>query len=121
MHKEYKPNGKSVHADFWGIDPELLDDLPFLKALCKLAIKKCGATLVREPQYKKFEPSGVTVLCMLEESHLSIHTYPFYGFAAIDIFTCGLHTNPDKAIEFIANILQPTEVNKQEFLRGIWQ
>lgn len=121
MNKEYKPNGKSVHADLWGIDPVLLDDLVFLKSLCKLTIKKSGATLVREPQYKKFEPNGVTVLCMLEESHLSIHTYPQYSFVAIDIFTCGSHTNPNKAIEFITKILQPTKINKQEFLRGIWQ
>ncbi len=48
-----------------------------------------------------FEPQGVTGLALLAESHISIHTWPESGYAAVDVFTCGDHTMPEKACEVI--------------------
>ena len=48
-----------------------------------------------------FKPQGVTGLALLAESHISIHTWPEIGYAAIDVFTCGDHTMPEKACKLL--------------------
>ncbi len=52
----------------------------------------------------KFEPMGVTSLVMLSESHISIHTWPEYGFGSIDILTCSGRLNKKKVIELITDL-----------------
>ncbi len=60
---------------------------------------------------KEFHPHGVTVLVLLSESHLSIHTYPEKNFAAIDCYTCGTTVEPQIAIDYIVSILKPNEMH----------
>ena len=50
-----------------------------------------------------FKPQGVTGLALLAESHISIHTWPEIGYAAIDVFTCGDHTMPEKACKLLCD------------------
>ena len=49
----------------------------------------------------QFEPQGVTALALLAESHMSIHTWPENGYAAIDVFTCGRTATPEAACAFL--------------------
>ena len=77
-------------------NPDLLDDEEFVKKALTEAASAAGATLLNLVSHK-FEPQGVTALALLAESHISIHTYPEYGYAAVDAFTCGEHTNPESA------------------------
>ena len=70
------------------------------------AAEVCGATVL-SVQSKQFEPQGATVLVMLSESHLSIHTYPERGFAALDCYTCGETVDPQLAIDFMVSVLKP--------------
>ena len=65
-----------------------LNDEHFLMDLLENAAEASGASVVKTI-YKKFHPQGVTVLSLLEESHISIHTWPEKGEAAVDVFTCG--------------------------------
>jgi S-adenosylmethionine decarboxylase len=65
-----------------------LDDERCLIDLLENAAVASGATIVQTIS-KKFEPQGVTVLCLLSESHISIHTWPEEGKAAVDVYTCG--------------------------------
>jgi S-adenosylmethionine decarboxylase len=65
-----------------------LDDENCLIDLLENAASASGATVVQTIS-KKFEPQGVTVLCLLSESHISIHTWPEEGKAAVDVYTCG--------------------------------
>jgi S-adenosylmethionine decarboxylase len=99
LEKEYSTEGKSVHADLWGVNKMAINDLPYLVLMSKIAIERSGATLSMEPQVKQFEPNGVTVMCMLEESSFSVHSYPSRGFIAVDCYTCGSHTMPEVAID----------------------
>jgi len=48
-----------------------------------------------------FEPQGVTGFVLLAESHISIHTWPELGYAAVDVYTCGTSTIPEKACEYL--------------------
>lgn len=82
------------------------------------AAEACGATVL-SVQAKQFEPQGATVLVMLSESHLSIHTYPERGFAAIDCYTCGETVDPQLAIDYMVNVLKPTSTYAKKLIRGV--
>jgi S-adenosylmethionine decarboxylase proenzyme len=60
--------------------------------------------------------SGVVVIA---ESHISIHTWPEYGYAAVDFFTCGQSVDPYKAHEYMKEALQSRNAQVQELRRGI--
>lgn len=82
------------------------------------AAEACGATVL-SVQAKQFEPQGATVLVMLSESHLSIHTYPERGFAAIDCYTCGETVDPQLAIDYMVSVLKPKNTYAKKLIRGV--
>jgi S-adenosylmethionine decarboxylase len=81
------------------------------------AAKSAHMTILGEESHK-FSPQGFTGLLLLSESHISIHTYPERGYAAIDVFTCGGGRTQD-AITFLKEALQPERVNHMVVRRGI--
>ena len=60
----------------------------------------------------KFDPQGVTGYALLEESHMSIHTWPENGIAKCDIFCCGDAAEPRKAVEYLHRRFKSKEVRK---------
>jgi S-adenosylmethionine decarboxylase len=80
--------GKHYLLNLYGCSFFLLNDERCLIDLLEHAATSSGATVV-QTIFKKFEPQGVTVICLLSESHISIHTWPEEGKAAIDVYTCG--------------------------------
>ena len=61
--------------------------------------KRCAKQRSMHKIHHRFEPQGVTGLALLAESHISIHTWPESGYAAVDVFTCGDHTMPENACQ----------------------
>ncbi|SMO77887.1 adenosylmethionine decarboxylase [Melghirimyces algeriensis] len=114
---EYSTFGRHVAMDAWGVDFDLLNDAPLLEKHMRAAAKKCGATVLSS-QSKFFEPQGATVLLLLSESHLSIHTYPEKGFAALDCYTCGHDVDPVIAIRYMVDVLKPTQAFEKVMKRG---
>jgi S-adenosylmethionine decarboxylase len=114
---EYKTYGRHVLADVWGVDFERLNDVHFLKEQMIIAAEKSGAKVLGI-ESEQFEPFGATVLILLSESHLSIHTYPEKGFAAIDGYTCGEDVDPEVAVDYLLAILEPNEVHSCKIIRG---
>lgn len=108
--------GAHVLADFWGCQFEKLDDAELLMDSLRQAARKAKMTILGEDSYK-FYPQGFTGLLLLSESHISIHTYPERGYAAIDVYTCGSGMT-QKAIEFLKEVLQPTHVHEMLVRRG---
>ncbi|NDB57872.1 adenosylmethionine decarboxylase [bacterium] len=88
--------GKHCFTEVYECDHKLLDDEEFLKEQIIASINKTELTLVGIYSHK-FNPQGVTVVALLSESHISIHTWPENGSAALDVFTCG-ETNPEIAM-----------------------
>ena len=88
--------GRHVIYEMQDGNPNLLNDEEFVKDALKQAAEDAGATLLSVVSHK-FEPQGVTAVALLSESHISIHTWPEHGYAAVDAFTCGEHTNPETA------------------------
>lgn len=118
MELEYSTFGRHVAVDTWGVEFELLNDAQFLEAQLVEAAEACGAT-VMSVQSKQFEPQGATVLVLLSESHLSIHTYPERGFAAIDCYTCGETVDPQLAIDHLVSVLKPKKTYAKKLIRGL--
>ncbi|MEM9136495.1 MAG: adenosylmethionine decarboxylase [Cyanobacteria bacterium P01_F01_bin.42] len=83
----------------------LLNDQDFVRETLKQAAEVAQSALLGELSHQ-FEPQGVTALVMLAESHISIHTWPETGYAAVDVFTCGESTQPEAACRFIAKTLE---------------
>lgn len=115
---EYSTFGRHVAVDTWGVDYDLLNDADFLQSHLVEAAEACGATVL-SVQAKQFEPQGATVLVLLSESHLSIHTYPERRFAAIDCYTCGDAVDPQLAVEYLVSVLKPDKTYAKKLVRGL--
>ena len=67
----------------------------------------------------KFNPHGVTAIVLIAESHLSVHTWPEHGYAALDIFTCSPTMQPADVVGFLSARLRAGTVQTVEVNRGI--
>jgi S-adenosylmethionine decarboxylase len=112
--------GRHILCEVFGCDPEVLNDTEKVKQLMVDAALAAGAE-VREVAFHKFSPQGVSGVVVISESHLAIHTWPEYGYAALDIFTCGTKVDPWQAFDHIANKFQPERTNAIEIKRGIFE
>ncbi|WP_084448372.1 adenosylmethionine decarboxylase [Desulfovibrio inopinatus] len=99
------PTGIHCILEISGCPFTLLDNETFVKDSIEQASQTALSTLLSLTSHK-FEPQGVTALGLLAESHISIHTWPEQGYAAVDIFTCGETANPQKACKFLVKSFQ---------------
>jgi S-adenosylmethionine decarboxylase len=90
--------------DLYECDQKKLNDKAYILKTIRKAIKAAKSTLLNLSHHK-FDPQGVTAIALLAESHISIHTWPEKGYAAVDCFTCGSHTMPEVACEVIRKML----------------
>jgi adenosylmethionine decarboxylase proenzyme (EC 4.1.1.50) len=105
-------------CELHGISPGLLRDKELLRNVLLRAAEASGSTVVGDYFYKFEGDMGVTGVVVVAESHLSIHTWPEYGYAAVDVFTCGTHTDPWRALELLRDELKPERVEVTEMTRG---
>ena len=92
--------GRHCILELYQCDQAKLNDEAFVRTIITSAAKIAGAKLINLVTHS-FKPQGVTGLALLAESHISIHTWPEIGYAAIDVFTCGDHTMPEKACKLL--------------------
>ena len=95
----------------------LLDDLNFLRDNLIAAALSMGATIVGQT-FHKFSPQGVTGVVAIAESHLCIHTWPEYSYAAVDIFTCGTAFSPREAAKLLIQSFEAKDPSILEIERG---
>lgn len=79
--------GKHIIIDMYNCDIGIINDLDLLQKIIRDTVKCIGSKIVSEG-YKVFSPIGISAFAIISESHISIHTWPEYQFAAIDIFSC---------------------------------
>ena len=108
--------GKHCILELYNCDPAKLDDEAFLRTAITTAAKRAGATLLNLITHR-FDPQGVTGLALLAESHISIHTWPESGYAAVDVFTCGDHTMPERACIVLSEELDAGSYKLKSFRR----
>lgn len=107
------PQGIHIILDCYECDNQLLNDKKALKQILMDAAIKSGAHIV-ETSFHQFYPQGISGVIVISESHFSIHTWPEYKYAAIDIFTCSKEMNINFAIDYIIAHLKS---NRYEIIR----
>ena len=100
-----------------GCNEQLLDDLSRVKSALIDAADEAGATIVGEI-FHEFSPVGVTGVVAIAESHISIHTWPEHGYAAVDVFSCSETFRPHEAARLIVERLGAESHTVQVIERG---
>jgi S-adenosylmethionine decarboxylase len=109
--------GKHVYGNLYNCDPQILSDEERLKQIVVNAAHLGNMMLLDVKSWKIGE--GVTVMAVVLESHITIHTWPEYGFATVDVYSCGKHTDPEKAFDYIAAALKAERVEKGVAMRNL--
>jgi S-adenosylmethionine decarboxylase proenzyme len=111
------PFGKHILAEYSECECTFLDSEPDIRSLMLEAATRSGATVVGDI-FHHFSPQGVTGVVVVAESHLAIHTWPEFGYASVDIFTCGTRVDPWIGFEYIKEKLQSKRWVSKEIARG---
>lgn len=100
-----------------GCDPAVLDDPTVVERAMVEAAERAGATIVSS-SFHHFSPYGVSGVVVIQESHLAIHTWPEYGHAAIDLFTCGDSLDSEKSFSHLESVFRAESHSRLEMSRG---
>ncbi|MDK6027808.1 adenosylmethionine decarboxylase [Ignisphaera sp. 4213-co] len=103
--------GKHVVGNLYNCNPEKLGNMLYLINLVRNAAKVGNMTLLDIKSWKI--GNGVSIVGIVLESHISIHTWPEHNFATVDVYSCGSHTNPEKAFDYIASSLEAQRIEKR--------
>ncbi len=99
-------------------NPSILKDLEKVKNTLISAAKEAKATII-DSSFHEFNPFGISGVVVIAESHLTIHTWPEYGYAAVDIFTCGDVIKPEIAASYLIKQFESKNPSLVEMKRGI--
>ena len=110
--------GRHLIAEYTDCKPGLLNDADFLERCLLEAVRRSGATIVKSI-FHRYAPQGVSGVIVIAESHMSIHTWPEYNYAAVDFFTCGQSVDPYLANEYLKEALGSPNASVTEVARGI--
>ena len=113
-----KALGTHIVCELSGCDAKALTDVDGVRKALISAARESRAT-VMETAFHRFEPQGVSGVVVLAESHISIHTWPETGYAAMDFYTCGDHTDPWLACEYAAKAFDAKTMITTEMKRGV--
>jgi S-adenosylmethionine decarboxylase proenzyme len=108
--------GQHMLIELW--EAELLDDVNAGEDALVATVRATGATLL-DTRMVPFPNGGYSGVCILAESHLTIHTWPEHGYAAIDMFTCGPNMDYDAGLEMLTRHFRPGRIQVQTIERGV--
>lgn len=112
-----KALGKHILVEFYDCDVKILNDTNLIKECMNKAAIESGAEIVSS-NFHNFSPHGVSGVVIIAESHLTIHSWPEYGYAAVDLFTCGDEVDPWKGFEYLKIALKSKKTSTIEMKRG---
>jgi spermidine synthase len=109
--------GRHILVEFLGCSSEILNDVPLIEASMIHAAKEAGATVISS-NFHHFSPFGVSGVVVIQESHLAIHTWPEYRYAAVDLFTCGNSVEPWISFDLLKKAFKAEHGSAIEINRG---
>jgi len=112
--------GRHVLAEFYGCSPEILNNTAQIEEIMVNAALEAGAE-IREVVFHEFTPQGVSGVVVISESHLAIHTWPEFGYAAVDVFTCGTAVDPWVSCYYLKKRFTAERMAAKEIKRGIFE
>ncbi len=104
--------GTHVLGNLRGCPVSKLERVQEVRALLRSVADRAGFKIVGE-SFHQFQPVGVTGVLVLQESHMSIHTWPELGLAAADVFTCGAEGNAEVGFQCLVDAFDPAEVERR--------
>lgn len=110
--------GKHLIIEFHDCDPDVLNDSDSCQTHLLEAVRLSGATVIK-PFFHKFSPHGVSGIVVIAESHFSVHTWPEYGYCAIDVFTCGDEIQAEPAVSYLRRNFKADHFSVMEIKRGL--
>jgi spermidine synthase len=109
--------GRHVLVEFYECSPDILNEVSMIETSMVAAAKEAGATVINST-FHHFSPFGVSGVVVIQESHLAIHTWPEYRYAAVDLFTCGEPVDPWISYKYLKNAFQASHGSSMEISRG---
>lgn len=110
--------GKHIIAEFYDCCSTSINDVEAIEDLFVTVAKDAGATVISS-SFHKFSPHGVSGVVVIAESHLTVHTWPEYGYCAVDIFTCGDRIDNRLCLKELEQALKARSTSVVEMNRGI--
>lgn len=118
MSFKLKTLGRHILIEYYGCDEAIIENNKLIEELMNEAAKRSGATIV-DSVFHYFNPYGVSGAVIIEESHLTIHTWPEYQYASVDVYTCGDSVDPWIAANFLEKEFCARKSESFEIPRGM--
>lgn len=115
-----KALGRQILVEYYNCDSDIINDVEIIESVLLSATRASGATVISH-NFHKFSPHGVSGTVVIAESHIAIHTWPEYGYAAVDIFTCGETIDPWIIQEHLQCAFDSKNVSSMEMKRGLFK
>lgn len=110
--------GRQILVEFYNCNEEIMANPELIEKYMNEAARIANATIVNSV-FHHFNPYGVSGAVIISESHLAIHTWPEYGYAAVDVFTCGSTINPWTAFDYLEKVFEAERSESTEIPRGM--
>jgi len=101
-----------------GCVPKIIGNIEKVQQILVKAADIAGAQ-VWSISFNRFPPQGVSGVVVISESHISTHTWPEFGYVALDIYTCGKSVDPEKAVVFAVEAFGSSTSHITEITRGL--
>ena len=111
-----KALGRHLIVEMW--EARNLNSADALEQGLRDAVRAIDGTLL-DVRVIRFPVHGVTGVAIIAESHIAVHTWPEYGYAAVDIFTCNLEADIQAGVDALSVQLLPARVQVREIPRGL--
>jgi S-adenosylmethionine decarboxylase len=111
--------GRHLLLELFDCDLDAISNLEAVKGALVEAAKRAQATIV-DVVFHEFNPFGVSGVVVIAESHLSIHTWPEYRYAAVDVFSCGDVLQPEIAVNYLVEQFGAERTSVVEMQRGMF-
>jgi S-adenosylmethionine decarboxylase len=105
--------------ELFDCDPDAINSLDIVKASMVEAAHRAQATIV-DVVFHEFNPFGISGVVVIAESHLAIHTWPEYRYAAVDVFSCGEILQPRVAVDYLVEQFGAVRTSVVELQRGVF-
>ncbi len=109
--------GRHIIVEYYDCTPDILNDVVKIEKSMEQAAEEAGATIINST-FHHFSPYGVSGVVVIQESHLAIHTWPEYGYASVDLFTCGDTVNPWVSYQMLKEAFNAGHGSAVELSRG---
>ena len=112
--------GRQILVELYNCDADILKNRDLIDAAMNEAVIRAKATVVTST-FHTFSPFGVSGVVVIAESHVAIHTWPEYGYAAVDIFTCGENIDPWAIHDYLKESFRSQNTSAMEIKRGVFK